>query len=144
MAEFRWVTPDFAVAAQLAPADIARVATEGFKALINNRPEREEAGQPKEAEIRAAAQAAHLAYQAIPFAGPPPPGVVAATAELLEQAPGPVLAYCRTGTRSIMAWAMAQALSGARPPNEIIALAAKAGYDLGGARGAIEALAPRT
>lgn len=143
MAEFRWVTPDFAVAAQLAPGDIARAATGGFVTLINNRPEGEEPGQPKGAEIRAAAEAAHLAYQAIPFAGPPPPGVVAATADLLEQASGPVLAYCRTGTRSIMAWAMAQALSGTRPANEIIALAAKAGYDLSGARGAIEALAPR-
>ena len=144
MAEFRWVTPNFAVAPQLAPGDIARAAADGFMTLINNRPEGEEAGQPKDAEIRAAAEGARLAYQAIPFTGPPPPNVVAATAELLEQARGPVLAYCRTGRRSIMAWAMAQALSGTRPANEIIALAAKAGYDLGGARGAIEALAPRT
>ncbi len=142
MTEFRWITHDFAVAAQLAPDDIARAAAEGVKTLINNRPEGE-AGQPKEGEMRATARALRLDYRSIPFSGQPPPAVVAATAEILEQAAGPVLAYCRTGTRSIMAWAMAQALCGLRRPNEIIALAAKVGYDLTGARGPLEALAPR-
>lgn len=144
MTEFRRVTPDFAVAAQLGPDDLARAAAEGFKTLVNNRPEGEGADQPKEAEIRAAAQAAGLDYRAIPFAGSPPPGAVAATAELLETATGPVLAYCRTGTRSIMAWAMAQALAGVKSPDELVALAAKAGYDLTGTRAALEVLAPQS
>lgn len=143
MTDFQRVTPDFAVAGQLGPADFARAAAAGFKTLVNNRPEGEAPGQPSEAEVKAAATAAGLTYRSVPFAGPPPPGAVAATAELLEEAPGPVLAYCRTGRRSITAWAMAQALSGERRPNEIIALAAKAGYDLEGARGALETLAPK-
>jgi uncharacterized protein (TIGR01244 family) len=143
MSEFRRVTPDFAVAAQLAPEDLARAAAEGFRVVVKNRPEGEEPGQPSEGEIRAAAQAAGLEYRALPFTGPPPPGVVGQTAEMLEKAAGPVLAYCRTGRRSITAWAMAQALAGARRPDEIIALAARAGYDLEGARGALETLAPR-
>ena len=142
MTDFQRVTPDFAVAGQLDPGDFARAAAAGFKTVVNNRPEGEP-GQPSEAEVKAAAAAAGLVYRAVPFAGPPPPGAVAATAELLEEAPGPVLAYCRTGRRSITAWAMAQALSGERRPNEIIALAAKAGYDLEGARGALETLAPK-
>jgi sulfide:quinone oxidoreductase len=143
MTEFKRVTTDFAVAAQLTQADVGRAAAEGYKTILNNRPEGEVPGQPRDAEIRAAAKAAGLSYRAIQFQGPPPPGAVAAMAALLEEAPAPVLAYCRSGRRSIMAWAMAQALAGDRRPDEIIALATKAGYDLAGARGALETLAPK-
>lgn len=144
MTEFHRVTPQFAVAGQLELADIARAADEGFKVLVCNRPEGEDVGQPTEVEMKAAAAAAGLTYRSLPYAGQTPPNVVAETATLLDGTPGPVLAYCRTGKRSIMAWALAEALSGARRPDEIIALAAKAGYDLGGARGALDTLAPRT
>lgn len=143
MTEFHRVTPHFAVAGQVAIADIARAAAEGFKVLVINRPEGEDPDQPKLAEIRAAAEAAGLQVHALPFTGPPPPAAVAETAEIIEEAPGPVLAYCRTGRRSIMAWAMAEALTGTKTPDEIIALAAKAGYDLAGARGALDTLAPK-
>jgi uncharacterized protein (TIGR01244 family) len=143
MTEFRRVSPDFAVAGQLTVEDFARAASEGFRIVIKNRPEGEDPDQPAEAEMKAAAQAAGLEYRALPFTGPPPPGVVGQTAEVLEDAQGPVLAYCRTGRRSITAWAMAQALAGSRRPDEIIALASKAGYDLEGARGALETLAPK-
>lgn len=142
MSEFRQVTPDFAVAAQLAPAALARAAAAGFAIVVNNRPEAEDSNQPRDQDMRAAAEAAGLQYRTLPFRGVPPPAAVAATATLLEEAQGPVLAYCRSGKRSIMAWAMAQALAGARQPEEIIALAAKAGYDLTGVRGTLDALAP--
>lgn len=145
MTEFCRITPDFAVAGQLEIADLARAAAEGFKIVVKNRPEGEDPGQPSDAEMKRAAEAAGLEFHALPFAGgPPPPAVVGETATLLEQAKGPVLAYCRTGKRSLTAWAMAEALQGARTPDEIIALAAKAGYDVQGARGALEALAPKT
>jgi uncharacterized protein (TIGR01244 family) len=145
MTEFHRVTPQFATAGQLLPSDFARAAAEGFRTVIVNRPENEEPGQPSLAEMRAAAQAAGLSFHAIPFSGlPPPPKAVGETADLLDSAEGPVLAYCRTGKRSIMAWAMAQALTAGHRPDEIIALAAKAGYDLEGARGALETLAPKT
>jgi uncharacterized protein (TIGR01244 family) len=143
MTEFRRVTPDFAVAGQLAPADVARAAAEGFTTLLNNRPDDEQPGQPSDAEMKVAAEAAGLLYRSLPYQGRPPPGIVAETAMLLDETNGPVLAYCRTGNRSIMAWALAQALGGARRPDEIIALAAKAGYDLDGVRGALDALAPK-
>lgn len=142
MSDFRSVTPDFAVAAQLSADDIARAAAQGFRTIINNRPDGEAPDQLPAREAEAAAKSAGLVYFALPFAGPPPPAAVARTAEMLEEAAGPVLAYCRTGTRSITAWAMAQALVGALSPDEIIALAAKAGYDLTGARGALEGLSP--
>lgn len=144
MTEFRSVTPDFAVAAQMHAADVARAASEGFKVLICNRPDREDPGQPAAMQIKDAAEAAGLLYRSLPFAGQAPPGVVAQTAALLAEAKGPVLAYCRTGRRSVMAWALAQALSGDRTPDEIVALAAKAGYDLEGARGALDTLAPKS
>ena len=144
MSAFKRVTPDFAVAAQLGTEDVARAAAEGFRAIIVNRPDGEAPGQPSANEIKGAAEAAGLAFKAIPFSGfPPAPGVVAETAAALDEANGPVLAYCRTGTRSITAWALAQALAGGHTPDEIIALAQKAGYDLYGARGALEALAPK-
>lgn len=143
MTQFTQVTPGFAVAAQISTDDIARAAAAGFRTIINNRPDQESPGQPTGAEIAAAAAAHGLDYKAAPFQGPPPPAVVAETATILEQAAGPVLAYCRTGNRSILAWGLAQALEGALKPDEIIALAAKAGYDLSGARGALEGLAPK-
>jgi len=144
MTEYRRVTPEFAVAGQLELADVARAASEGFKVLVSNRPDGEDLGQPTTAEMKAAAEAAGMVFWSLPYTGPTPPGVVGETATLLEGATGPVLAYCRTGRRSIMAWALAQALAGAKRPDEIIALAGKAGYDLQGARGALDTLAPKS
>lgn len=143
MTEFRTVTPEFFVAPQLAPVDFAAAVARGVKLVINNRPDGESPDQPSGAAMKAAAEAAGLAYRALPFTGPPPPAVVAETAQLIEQTDGPVLAYCRTGTRSVTAWAMSQALQGAYGPDELIALAGKAGYDLSGARGALVQLSPR-
>ena len=142
MTEFRRVTPDFAVAAQISVDDVARAAQVGFKAIISNRPDNEESGLPSGAEMKAAAERAGLSFHCLPFAGPPPPAVVAETALLLDQIVGPVLAYCRSGRRSVMAWGMAQALSGAMAPAQIIAAAGRAGYDLGPIRDALETLAP--
>ncbi len=144
MSEFKRVTPDFSVAAQLEPGGAARAAAEGYKTIVINRPEGEDPGQPKWADIKAEAEAAGLEVRSIPFSGlPPAPAIVAETAAMLDGANGPVLAYCRTGKRSITAWALAEALAGSRRPDEIIALAEKAGYDLSGARGALETLAPK-
>lgn len=143
MSEFKRVTPDFSVAGQLMSGDVQRAAAEGYRTLVINRREAEEPGQPDVADIKAQAEAAGLEFRSVPFSGPPSPAIVAETAALLDEAKGPVLAYCRTGTRSITAWAFAEALAGNRRPDEIIALAEKAGYDLSGARGALETLAPK-
>ncbi|MBX3430117.1 MAG: TIGR01244 family phosphatase [Hyphomonadaceae bacterium] len=144
MSNFKRVTPDFAVSVQLGIEDVARAAAEGFKTIIANRPDNEAPDQPSAAEIKAAAEAAGLDFRSIPFSGlPPAPTVVMETAQALDEAKSPVLAYCRSGTRSITAWALARALAGSHTPDEIIALAQKAGYDLSGARGALETLAPK-
>ena len=144
MSAFKPVTNDFSVSPQISVEDVARVAAMGFRTIVNNRPEGEAPDQAPGEAIAAAAAAHGLTYKALPYSpGPPPPGVVSAMAAVLKEAQGPVLAYCRTGTRSIMAWALAQALEGELAPDEIIAKAAAAGYDLGGMRGALEGLAPK-
>jgi uncharacterized protein (TIGR01244 family) len=141
--DFLHVSPDFAVAAQLAVSDVAQAASQGYRTIVCNRPDGEEVGQPPMAEIEAAAVRQGLRFVALPFSGPPPPGAVAATAELLDGSPGRLLAYCRTGRRSIMAWALAQALRGAMTAEEVIQATAAAGYDLRGAREALVALAQK-
>lgn len=143
MSEFRWVTPDYAVSAQISVEDVAKAKAMGFQTLVNNRPDGEAPDQPAGADIEAAALPVGMQYRSIAFAGRPPPAAVTATAEIIERAARPVLAYCRTGTRSIMAWALAEALTGTHRPGEIVALAAKAGYDLNPIKGALETLAPK-
>jgi uncharacterized protein (TIGR01244 family) len=140
MTDWRPVTSDFAVAAQLSVEDVAHAAGEGFRVVVANRPDGEDPGQPTLAEVAAWAAQYGLRFVAQPFVGPPPPTVVAATAELLDEGSGPVLAYCRSGRRSILAWAMAQALRGVMSPGEIIRAAAGAGYDIEGAREALVGL----
>jgi len=143
MAEFRRLSPDFAVAAQLTREDVAQAAAEGFKTIISNRPENEEPGQPSDADLVAAAQSAGITFRALPFRGPPPPAIVAETMLAIEQSPPPILAFCRSGARSAAAWGMAQALSGRATPDQIINVATKAGYDLSRTRDALECLAPK-
>ena len=135
MTEFRKVTDGFSVAPQIELSDIARAKAEGFTLLINNRPDGEAPDQPTSAEMEAAAKAAGLAYAHIPVRGGPTPEQVEAERQILAEAKGPVLAWCRSGTRSIVTWSIGQALAGTRPPQELIALGAEAGYDLSGVLG---------
>jgi len=136
----RRLTDRVAVAPQLSPADLAGVAAQGFVALVNNRPDGEEPGQPSGAEMRAAAEAAGLAYSEVPVTHA---GFghhqLDAMAAALAAAPGPVLAYCRSGTRSCHLWALAEARGGA-DPQALADAAAGAGYDLSGIRPTLDAL----
>ena len=135
MADLRKVTDDFTVAPQISPADLAEAARLGFTLVINNRPDGEAPGQPTSAEMEAAARAAGLDYAHIPVSGGPGPAQVAAVAEAVAGAQGPVLAFCRSGTRSIVTWSLGQAARGARPRDELVRLGASAGYDLSGVLG---------
>ena len=113
---------------QLHAGDLDEAVAQGVRLIVNNRPDGEEPGQPSSAEIEAAARDAGLDYRHIPIAGGFAPEQVEAMAEALEQ--GPVLAFCRSGTRSTFLWALARAARGA-PAEESVAAAAAAGYDLG-------------
>jgi uncharacterized protein (TIGR01244 family) len=130
MTDIRQVTPDFAVAPQLSPADMAQAAERGFVRVINNRPDGEAGDQPSSAEMEAAARAAGMDFVHIPVVGGPTPDQVRLQAEAIAEADGPVLAFCRSGTRSIVTWSLGQAATGARPRDELVQLGANAGYDL--------------
>jgi uncharacterized protein (TIGR01244 family) len=135
MSDFRRVTDDFTTAPQISLADVAEAARQGFRTVINNRPDGEDPSQPPSAEVEAAAKAAGLAYHHIPVTGGPTPDQVDQTRQLLSTAEGPILAFCRSGTRSIVTWSLAQATSGERTPSELIGLGRNAGYDLSGVLG---------
>ncbi len=113
---------------QISPDRVAELAAEGISLIVNNRPDGEEPGQPAGAEIEAAASAAGIAYRAIPISQLTPEAIEA-TREALDEAQGPVLAFCKSGTRSTYVWALARSLSGA-DGDSLVAKAADAGYDL--------------
>ena len=136
MSDFRRVTDDFSTAPQISVADVAEAARQGFKTIINNRPDGEDPAQPSAAEIEAAAKAAGLAYHHIPVRGGPTPDQVEATQAVLQEAEEPVLAFCRSGTRSIVTWSLSQATSGAISRSDLVGLGRDAGYDLSGVLGA--------
>jgi uncharacterized protein (TIGR01244 family) len=104
--------PDFAVAAQLNEADMAWVIQLGFKSVVNNRPDFEGGvDQPSSAALAAAAELSGLAYRHLPVQpAAPTPQDATAMAELLQNLPKPILAFCRSGARSARLYAAAQAV----------------------------------
>jgi uncharacterized protein (TIGR01244 family) len=96
------LSPDVCVAPQLDPAAMAWAAQNGFKSVINNRPDFEGGpSQPTSAQIEAAAKAAGLSYAFLPVNGAyQSPEEIARFGELLSQLPRPILAFCRSGARS--------------------------------------------
>ncbi|MBO6581759.1 MAG: TIGR01244 family phosphatase [Hyphomonas sp.] len=129
MADIRRVTEAFAVAPQINEEDVAQIQAAGFKTIVSNRPDGEGGvDQPRMGAIRAKAESLGLAFVALPFSGAPTPEVVERMSNILNEAPQPVLAYCRTGTRCITAWALTHAGQGTG--QEIVDAAADAGYDL--------------
>lgn len=104
MTQFRRVTDQLSVSPQIGLDDLSTAAAEGFKLVINNRPDGEDPSQPTSAEVEAAARAAGLDYVHIPVRGGPTPDQVEANHRAVEAAGGPVLAFCRSGTRSIVTW----------------------------------------
>ncbi len=118
---------------QVAPEELAIIAAAGFRAIISNRPDGEDPGQPTAAEMKAAAEKHGLAFRHIPVTGGGiGPDDIQAMADALETLPGPIFGFCRTGTRTAMLWALAKAPSS--DPDTLIAAARDAGYDLSGLR----------
>lgn len=139
----RTIDSKVSVAPQILPEQMADIAAAGFVAIVNNRPDDEEPGQPSGAAIQAAAEAAGLAYTAIPVTHAGfGHGQLDAMRAALDAADGPVLAYCRSGTRSCNLWALAEAKAGGDSA-ELVEKAAGAGYDLSGIRPTLDALSGR-
>ncbi|WP_298090524.1 TIGR01244 family sulfur transferase [uncultured Sphingomonas sp.] len=137
----RVLNESVAVAPQIAPEDVAAIKAAGYVAIVNNRPDGEQPGQPTGDAIRAAAEDHGLAYTAIPVGqGGFSHEMVDEMAAALVAADGPVLAYCRSGTRSCNLWALAAAKAG-RNPELLVRQAEDAGYDLSGLKPTLDMLA---
>lgn len=127
---FRRLNDRVLASPQISLADVANAAAQGVVMIVNNRPDGESDDQVPGSEIEAAAKAAGMGYVAIPVTHAGwSEGQVRAMANVLAEAEGPVLAYCRSGTRSTLLWALAEASTGASP-HALTAAAAQAGYDL--------------
>lgn len=125
------LTPQLTVAPQIEPSDIEQIAGLGFKSVINNRPDGEESGQPLNQVIEQHADQFGLAYVYLPVVG----GQISEAqihqfGELLQTLPQPILAFCRTGTRSSMLWSLASQDSAMF--SERLQVATKQGFKLDG------------
>ncbi|MBM3545449.1 MAG: TIGR01244 family phosphatase [Alphaproteobacteria bacterium] len=124
------IAPGLFVAAQLNAADVPQLAEEGFRTIINNRPDGEESAQPPASVVRDEAKHHDIAYIYQPVST----SAIAAkdVAELernIASAAKPIVAHCRSGTRTYLMWATGQALKG-KDPAALVAEAATKGYDL--------------
>lgn len=128
--DVRKINDTISVAPQLSTADMAEAAAQGFKTIVNNRPDGEGGpDQPSATDVGAAAKAAGLAYINMPVvSGQITEDNIADFQKTLASAAKPILAYCRTGTRCTNLWALAEAPNAAA--GDIVQQAAGAGYDL--------------
>jgi len=138
--DIRQITDAYAVAPQIEPTDMVAVAAAGFVAVINNRPDAEVSGPQLSTPMQVAAEAAGLRYIANPVVnGALTLDMVTNQGTAVAQVDGPVLAWCRSGTRSSIVWALSQA--GKMPTKDIIAQLATAGYQIPGLDQQIDQLA---
>ncbi|MDO9384120.1 MAG: TIGR01244 family sulfur transferase [Hyphomicrobiaceae bacterium] len=143
MSKIIQITPSFAVAGQLEPEDFAHAAALGFRTIINNRPDGEERGQLSAAEGRQAAEDNGLAYVHIPTTKHDifTDAVVGPMADVVAAQAGPILAHCKSGQRSAIAWAAAAARG--QPVAEVLATLEDAGLDFGFLRDDLDKQADR-
>lgn len=140
---FRQLTDTVLVSPQISVEDVARAKAAGVTFILNNRPEGESPDQTAGDAIEAAARDAGIGYAAVPinhsgFAPWQLDGMDAALGEVTEG--GRLLAYCRSGTRSTLLWALSRARAGDQP-DALAGAAAAAGYDLSPVRQIMDALA---
>lgn len=136
------INEGFSVTEQLSVADVEALAAQGVKSLICNRPDGEVADQPSYSQIAEAAAQAGMAIRNVPVVtGKMTDADVQAFSQAYDELPRPLVAYCRSGTRSVNLWALAQGAQG-MPVAQIMAAGSAAGYDLSDAVRRIESSAP--
>ena len=144
LSDFRQLSPDVWASPQIEVEDVETARKMGIAMIINNRPDDESEDQTPGASIEKAAIAAGLAYCAIPIShGGFNEPQVDAMRDALERSGGKTLAYCRSGTRSTLLWALAQSVAG-EDAERLTQQAAQAGYDLSPVRAAMVTLAARS
>ena len=139
---FRQLTDRISVSPQISVADIEQAKTMGVTFILNNRPEGETPDQTPGDEIEAAAKAAGIGYAAVPVthSGFAPWQLDGMDKALAQAEDGKLLAYCRSGTRSTLLWALSRARAGDHPA-VLAEKAEAAGYDLTPVRQIMDALA---
>lgn len=138
--DIKKISDEFAVAPQIAPEDAAQIKAAGFVGVINNRPDGEQEGQVEAAVIAQQLAELGLSYAHQPVvSGQISDADIAEFRQLFTNSQKPLLAFCRTGTRCTMLWALANANE--TNIDELIAKAAAAGYDISGLRARMEQLA---
>lgn len=138
--DIRQITPDYFVAPQLDPADMADVAAAGITTVICNRPDGEVPPAFQADAVEAAAREAGLVFHRLPLTHTSmTPAVVQQQADLIAASTGPTLAYCASGTRSTVVWTLGHAAE--MGVNEVLSAARAGGYDLENIRPTLEAIA---
>jgi uncharacterized protein (TIGR01244 family) len=138
--DIRAITPDYAVSPQIEPGDLPAIKAAGYVTVIDNRPDGEIPPHLHTAAMKAATEALGLTFIANPVIG----GAltmdnVVAQKAAMAAASGPVFAYCASGNRCSIVWALANA--GQRPVDDLVGLPARFGYQLDHLRPQLEALA---
>ncbi len=128
--EINKINENLSVAGQIFPSDLAFISEQGFKTVICNRPDGEVAGQPEFESIRHSAERAGLSIIFLPVLSSGPTAAnIREFSVALDKARSPTLAYCRTGTRCTILWALSEGAKGT-PVDRIVTAAAIAGYDV--------------
>ncbi|EAR50208.1 hypothetical protein OG2516_05008 [Oceanicola granulosus HTCC2516] len=140
--DYTQITDSYAVSGQITPDDIADLKARGFTTIICNRPDEEVADEVRAEPVRRAAEAAGLKFAEIPFSHAAFSfDLVDLQAQAMKADDGKVFAYCATGNRCTILWGLVQAKDGTRDTDDIIATAARQGYDLNRIRPQLESLA---
>jgi len=126
------LTDKIFVDGQIREDDLAEIKAAGVTTIINNRPDGEGMMQPKSADLAAAAKALGIDLVDIPIAGGFSPDQVSQMADIVADPDKTILAFCKTGTRSTLLWALSQAVDG--DIDVILKTAMDAGYDFSGYR----------
>ena len=135
--KLRKITPSLSVSDQLTEQDLEIAAAQGFRSIINNRPDGETEDQPRSEVLWSVAERLGLAYRHIPVVpGNVTDDNVSAFVKAMSEMREPVLAFCRTGTRSTTLWALAEAWR--LDSESILTTAAAVGYDLAELRPRLE------
>lgn len=138
--DIRPITDRYSVSPQIEPEDAAAIKAAGITTVICNRPDAEVPPSHQADTMRAAIEAEGLRFEVLPITHQTlTPDRIAQQAALVDASDGPVLAYCASGTRCSILWALSQA--GQQSADDILGAVARAGYDLSGLRPTLEAAA---
>ncbi|MCB1972657.1 MAG: TIGR01244 family phosphatase, partial [Geminicoccaceae bacterium] len=130
--QLKQIDDRISVSAQIMERDLAELADRGFRSVICNRPDGETGDQPNFDEIARAAKEAGVETRYLPVvSGKVSDEDARSFGRLMSELPGPILAYCRTGTRSATLWSLDRGAKGTDLPS-ILAATAQAGYDMHG------------